>query len=67
MCHQLVEQDARLECFGAFERGVEAEELFVVVAALFDARSLRSAEIVQERGKLCLTLGVDGRISGLTL
>jgi hypothetical protein len=38
-------QDASAESFGAFEGGVEAEELLVVVAAFFDARAFRAAQV----------------------
>ncbi len=48
MCHQLIQQDACPEGIGAFEGGVEAEELLVVLAALFDAGAFRAAEVVEK-------------------
>ncbi len=38
----LIEQDARLKGFGAFEGGVQAQKLLVVLAAPFNARAFRA-------------------------
>jgi hypothetical protein len=65
----LIQQNSRLEGFGAFGGGVEAEKLFVVVAALFDACALGAAEVVEENeaGGFSLTRSINGRISVLSL